>query len=331
MTSEISKPPLWRRCLMFIYVSLPLLAYPAVLIIVQDFPDLSRFDLKQYLNLISLAYFSFEGVVLSSGFILIFLSVLTLLFAKQARLQFVILASILSMLGYSFGTILIANVYPLSFYREHFHSCRADLPICYPPLVHGYVMTFSVILAIILSEHLLYGLLKHKVFGRSPVRFGVRDVSYIFYLLLPIVANPAFIILAEIFPNWGEFRINRFFESTRIPYFSYQSQLLTLSFLVTYMTVFTWIFVKKKKAYFFLAVSILSYALYNLGTYLDLSGFLLVIKHSSCHSDGSSDCLTSIELGVLFCLSATCSIAIVERLVVYLDGRQPTISIRRLP
>ncbi len=297
MSQDASKPTLWHVAVALGYTMLLLLVYPAVLIAVQDFPDFSGVGVKRYFDPLILSHFQFEEEVLALGFIATFLSLYSLLSAKQARVQFIILAMILSAIGYGLGVHLTADIYPLS-----------------PVIARGIVMTYSIFIAMIVSERFLFHVFNRNVFGYPAVRFRGKDFFCVLYMLIPIVAYPALLMLRDVFPNLAEFRLNRYFERSPIFYFSYQHVILTLAFVCAYIGTFTLFFVTNNKVKFFLAVSLLSFVLYDLATYVDsFSLYVLGMRINSCGSGDASVCLNFFEQGMLLALCTASGIAIVAR------------------
>ncbi len=265
MSQDASKPTLWHVAVALGYTMLLLLVYPAVLIAVQDFPDFSGVGVKRYFDPLILSHFQFEEEVLALGFIATFLSLYSLLSAKQARVQFIILAMILSAI-------------------------------------------------MIVSERFLFHVFNRNVFGYPAVRFRGKDFFCVLYMLIPIVAYPALLMLRDVFPNLAEFRLNRYFERSPIFYFSYQHVILTLAFVCAYIGTFTLFFVTNNKVKFFLAVSLLSFVLYDLATYVDsFSLYVLGMRINSCGSGDASVCLNFFEQGMLLALCTASGIAIVAR------------------
>lgn len=151
MTDRALGAPFGLRVAMFVYLLAPLVVYPTVWIIIHDFPTLTDFELRRYLVSSELSHFRFEEAVLAASFIILFVFIYTRLFVQQSRIRFLITTAVLAGSLYGAGTYVVGDSYPLSLFKEHY-SCQRGLPTCYPVLIFGYIMFFSVVFAILLSK-----------------------------------------------------------------------------------------------------------------------------------------------------------------------------------
>src|SRR5712692_9319150 len=99
MTQAASKPLVWRL-VAFGYVVVRLIVYPAILIALQDFPHLPKFGFGRYFEPTELSHFRYENVILALGFIVVFVFGFGRLFAQEGKSQFIISATILSVVFY---------------------------------------------------------------------------------------------------------------------------------------------------------------------------------------------------------------------------------------
>lgn len=305
MTQAMSKPPLWR-VFALIYVLLPLIAYPTVLLIAQDFPHLPTLSLRRYFEPAVLPHFRFEAAVLRWGFVFMYILGFGLLFAKEGKWQFIASATILSAVAYE------VTAY---FFVDYF---GVDSQGHLPPLIQGGVMLLAIALATHISESLVFYFCSRKAFG--PRSAGFRGLAVFLIgicLIVPIVLYPLVMILAETFPDFSQMRAHRVFEATQIPFFSHRAQLLLLGSVAAYFALVTLLLVRIKRVQFFVAASMLSYVLYNLGVYVqiyaDVSLDAVRMRPDVCGSTDLSACLTFAEHGWIFTLSAVASALIIER------------------
>jgi hypothetical protein len=302
MSDSSAKPTLWYVSLGAGYVALTLVLYPALLISLQDFPSIPQINFARYFESVTLTYFWEETIVFTAGFCFIFLSAYAALFATRLRRQFVGLATVLSVIGYS------AGIYVLS--KADFLVCAPALQRCVPLIAHAFVTTFSILIAIVLAERLLFRVLGESPFDYPSERFRARDFASILYLLLAIIVYPTIVMFVRSFPNFPSMHMLRYFERTEISYLSLQYTVLTISFLVVYVGLFTLLFVKTWRAATIVAVSLLSFLIFSIASYLDCS----LIRSNVCHPTGWSVSLRLSDQGALIGFAIMCSIVLVARL-----------------
>ena len=264
-----------------------------------------------YFAPLQLAHLRFAMLVFALGFIFIYIAIAGIAFVRVARVKFITFATIIADLTYEF------SIYAYSAYFS------MGYPETLPAFDHGWIMVIAIALGVYYSESLIFHIFGDDAFGLRSRRTQSPDfILHMSWLLLPIVGYPLVMILAEAFPNVSHVRVSRIFEATQAPLFGYETQLVALASILTYSCVFTLVFVKARKAYFFAAVSALAYLLYNFGMnceiFIDRSVSELQMRSDECKSTDLSTCLLFVEHGWIFTASVSFSTIIVERLFRYL-------------
>jgi len=312
MTSNVSTVDYRRLILALIYIYVPLILYPTLLLVIQDGANLSKVNVGHYFSPLQLSHLKSEMLFVGLGFIFTYIVVAGIAFVREARIIFVIFATIIAYLMYEFGIYL---------YAAYFGTGYSGTLSAFD---HGWIMVIAIAFGIYYSESLIFHIFGYDALRLRPGRARAPDfiLHMGWLILLPMVGYPILMILVEAFPNVSDVRVSRIFETTQAPLFSYETQLITLASLLIYSGVFTLVFVKTKRGYFFVAVSAVAYLLYNFGMncqiFVDRSVSAFHMRSSECNSNDLSACLLFAEHGWIFTASFIFSTVIVERLFKYL-------------
>ena len=318
MTKEDAKRSLGGARFALLYIFVPWLVYPTILIVAQSFPDLSRLTIRQYWGLSNVSHFRYAEEIIAFLFISTFLAGYGFLAVQKGmRLQFLCFGVTLSVIWYGLGTYIIGEIVVLS-QPEQSH-CLLGLQTCLPLIFRGMVLNLSIVLSILISDRLLYHIFGRAALGRAPARFQWFDVWFVVYpLIIPTIGYPTIILLFETLQK-KSFRLDQYFENGQVVFYSsYEHVLLTVIFLLVYLAYFVAVFVRIEKLRFFFGSSILTLMLYSTAVYITPSFFeSMNIRNNSCPSPNMSICLPLIEQGVLFSLCSMLSVVIIARLFMH--------------
>jgi hypothetical protein len=83
-------------------------------------------------------------------FIVLYIPLTTMLLANRWKIQFSVIATILSVLAYIAFMYVFVHLYPFSRFSRLF-VCSYNSQICLPALLHGFMMVYATCIAIVVS------------------------------------------------------------------------------------------------------------------------------------------------------------------------------------
>lgn len=284
-------PKLW-------YLTLPLVAYPLLLVAVRD-PLHVFSDLRQYVRPAVFA-FQYEEQLLAITFAIVFMASFTLLFVNVDRLRFVV-----------FGTIATAVFYPAVIYvaTQYYVYLGRTSPGAFSPLGRGYLMFLAACCAIIAVVR-TSPVLRADFLGGRPAP-SLRQVVAFFAMGYGLLATayvyPLLVVFLKMFPDISQVRIARLAEVMDISPLSIVAQLFALIGAAVFTAIYSIAVVNRRRLLFLAAVIPLTASLYNLIVYA-----YIAFMPRRCGLPEISSCVTYSEIGWLFCLSFILSIVIFQ-------------------
>jgi hypothetical protein len=290
---------------------LPVLVYPALFIVIQDFPDISDFSLRRYVDFAANPN-ELKSHVTGLVFSLVFVSGFAALFVRPATLRFAAIGTVLMTLAY----------YPMALLTSFSFDIGAAVPTI--PLIQGWNYFLAAGLAISVSLGIMRRLAGREtgepVAGRSSLAailwLPSAFVLLGFTLAYPYATLSLVVLLAE-----GRTSIGRLFEPLEIAFSSLIFQAGAVVTIVGYLSIVSLCFFRSGRLKFTLLSSAVCYFLFFLLTY---GAVALHLKVSTAEMTTGcrllsnwSSCLSIAEYSWVFMASASISILTANLLARY--------------
>jgi hypothetical protein len=314
MINVDSQWSLQHTMIVLVCIVLLLVAYPALLILAHDLPNLPKLSPRRLFDPVGPPLFPFENVTLAFIFVSGFVSVYAALFGKEAKYQYILITTLLATTGYGLGIYLINKLYPLSISRLHSPACAGLDSQCYPYIAHGLIMLFSASISTIISERLLHRLAGRDVFGYPRARFRSATLWVPLYLIAPILLYPIVLLFSRHLSTLTVLHFDWLFESIQ-SHFVYWDLVLSATFIVIFLAGFISFFVRGAKTNFFVLASICSLIFYSAALFGDVWVSSLTSRKAVCAPGVSLACPPAFERGVLLALAITWAIVLAGRLL----------------
>jgi len=149
MPDNATNSSIWVRSARFVYLLLPLAIYPTILILAGGPPYLTHLTLDGYLGPTVESQILLQ-ILVGFIFILVFFSIYSYVFDSSFKMKLTILTMSSSTLLYAVVLCFSRYSYPLSLFPK-LAACSGLFP-CYPMLMHGYFMWFSVLAALYFAK-----------------------------------------------------------------------------------------------------------------------------------------------------------------------------------
>lgn len=294
----------------FICVVLFFLGYPSFLMTVHDLPNLPSLGFRRLLDPVGPLTFPFEELALAPIYILLVILVYTFLFGREARRQFILVATALAVIIYAAGIYLIADTSPIQIYRLHI-SCAPNGLSCYPYLAHGIVILFATALSMIFSERILLRWAGRNVFGYPATRFPTRNFVLLACLLSPMALYPLMLVLFDELGVWLHVSQNALPQQSHAAYVEAPA-----TFIVAVLSSFAIaVGCLRYNSRYRIAglIALVTIALFYTLIFLDLHLSGLSGRRLACLGKSSSVCPSHWERGGLLVLSFVWATVLIER------------------
>jgi len=297
----------------FLGAVLFLLGYPSFLMIVHDLPSPPSVGFRRLLEPVGPLTFPFEELALALLYILSFILGYTFLFGRAAKYQFILISTVLALIGYTAAIYLIGHTSPMQIYQLHI-SCVSGGLSCYPYLVHGIVILFATALSMIFTERMLLRWANRDAFGYPLRRFPARNFALIACLLGPILIYPSLLMLLNDPSSVADFRANIFtapvssFHSTVADFAAVFATSLFSALALTMVSTGN-----NRKSGLVALIILLTVAIFYLFVYLDIYFSGAGGRRFACIDRGLHACLSYWERAWLLALAFGLSTILIER------------------
>ena len=302
MSTEPSNPRQWGGYPKIWYLLLPLVAYPLLLVAVQD-PLHVFSDFRRYARPATFA-FQYEEQLLAIAFAIIFMAGFSLLFVGRERWRFVTL-----------GTIATAFFYPAVLYvaTEYYVYIGRLSRGEFSPVNRGYLMFLAAgcgviagVLALPNVRAELRGPRPAPSFGHAvlffALGFSVLAIAYVYPLIL---------IVLGAFPDISQLQWARLYEPVDRAFFSALTQSLGLACAVLFAGLLSIPLLRRNRLEFSLLAAAMTFALYDIAVYV-LTKTSLHPAAKTCSAADLSLCLLYAEHGWIFVSSFALSVFVLQ-------------------
>jgi hypothetical protein len=307
--NDASAPVHWRIVATLLYIFAPLTLYPTLLLLIDGGVSLHRYFEPPETMRLSLVY-----LLLALGFIFPLMLVQGMVIAREAKVKFIAISTVLAFVTYAAGSF----VYALWLGQNSAEELT--------PASHAVIMFAGFVISMFYSEALIFRLFGQNPLGIRPQKTWVNDpIVFGSFILAPMLGYPFLMVVAEALPDLSHLRMSRVSEPTHMPLFGYVSQLTALGFVLVYGAVLTFAFVRTKRLAFFGAASAGAYVLYNLGVKFQVivDELMSAPFMRACDSSDLTSCLGFFEHGGLIGLSVIISGIVVGLAFKYLGRVDP--------
>jgi hypothetical protein len=285
----------------------PILVYPTLFIVVQDFPSIPNLSLLRYV------YFAphpneFKSHVTGLVFSLVFVSVFSVLFLRPASLRFIGIGTVLMTLAY----------YPMASVSYFLFDIGTTARTS--PVIQGWSYFLAAGVALSASRGLMRFLSGPETGELAAARLSFSTILVLlnaFALLGFTLAYPYGTLSLVLLLTEGRATIRRLSEPLEVEFSSLIFQAVAVISIVSYLAIFSFWFLRSGRLKFTLLSSTVCYFLFCLLTYAALALFFKVstAQMTGCRLLSNwSSCLSIAHYSWAFAASAVISILIVNLL-----------------
>lgn len=280
-----------QRIAIVMFILSTAIVYPIILMIFEDFPDKPSISLTRYM--IHDALPGMRIAIISSLFVPTFISICAIAIVGQKQILFAAISCTMSFTIY-YGIILLSDRYTF--------------------VTHGYMMALSIIIGLLVSERVINVIFNYQIYRRQPPSYKLRTILFAIYTVLPIFVFPYFMKQFFLFPILSLPSVSDISEYGDISFDSLKYIIAVAVFTAIYSLVFTISFVDANRAQFLAFYSIISFVMFYVVFYTDITvrSILHIPSNVGC-SQASSICVLRVEQGALIAICLSLSAVITVR------------------